>query len=148
MVISLEPQDSESTEVPRLNMGTILIAEDDMNLLDSIGDMLKIFGYDSILTKSGEELIERFNENKDRILLVLADIAMPPGITGIEAAKRIRESGSEVPIILSSAAHENHDLESLIRESVITGSLPKPYEVEVFEKLLQSILGSAPTIEP
>ena len=55
--------------------------------------------YDEV--SSGEEALERLSGGSYD--LVLLDQRMPPGLSGIEVAERLRGDGAEVPIVLYSA---------------------------------------------
>lgn len=50
---------------------------------------------------SGEEALERVGAGEFDV--VVLDYMMPPGMTGLDVARRLRESGEGVPIILCSA---------------------------------------------
>jgi CheY-like chemotaxis protein len=50
---------------------------------------------------SGEEALERMTDHPYD--LILLDQRMPPGMSGIEVAERLRSEGREVPIVLYSA---------------------------------------------
>ena len=50
---------------------------------------------------SGEEALERSGSRPYD--LILLDQRMPPGLSGIEVAERLRLEGSQVPIVLYSA---------------------------------------------
>jgi CheY-like chemotaxis protein len=50
---------------------------------------------------SGEEALDRAGSG--RYDLILLDQRMPPGMSGIEVAERIRGEGSDIPIVLYSA---------------------------------------------
>jgi len=56
---------------------TILLAEDDTQSRALIREVLERFGYTIIEAVDGEEAIEKFAEEKDRISLVILDVIMP-----------------------------------------------------------------------
>lgn len=78
---------------------TILVAEDEESLQDLAKDVLSRLGYKVLVARNGEEAIEIFDQNRDKIDLLLFDIVMPR-IGGAEAYQRIKESGVKVPLIL------------------------------------------------
>jgi CheY-like chemotaxis protein len=67
--------------------------------------MLSLFledeGMDFDEAASGEEALERIRTGEYD--LILLDQRMPPGLSGIEVAERLRDVGSPVPIVLYSA---------------------------------------------
>jgi DNA-binding response OmpR family regulator len=56
---------------------TILVTEDNEKIRKLFEVILKTQGYKVILAQDGEEAIEKFIENKDKIHLVLLDMIMP-----------------------------------------------------------------------
>ena len=86
-------------------MFTILIAEDDTDILELLTLYLENNSYNIILAKNGLEAWEIFKQNK--IDLILVDIVMPE-MNGYELIKKIR-SESEVPIIVMSAKNQDSD---------------------------------------
>ena len=86
-------------------MFTILIAEDDTDILELLTLYLENNSYKIILAKNGLEAWEIFKQNK--IDLILVDIVLPE-MNGYELIKKIR-SESEVPIIVMSAKNQDSD---------------------------------------
>ena len=78
----------------------ILVAEDD----DSNFKLIKaIIGKkcDIEWAKNGQEMVELFQQHQQRAKAMLMDIKMPV-MNGLEATKIIRESNTEIPIMLSA----------------------------------------------
>ncbi|MGK2905090.1 MAG: PAS domain S-box protein [Desulfuromonadales bacterium] len=68
------------TENDPLVMGgseTILVAEDNISLMQLSRIILESFGYRVITAKDGEEAIAKFTQNRERISLLLLDMIMP-----------------------------------------------------------------------
>lgn len=66
----------------------VLLVDDDELVLKTLAKFIKIYGYNVVLAKNGEEALRKVEElNFD---LVIVDVRMP-GIDGIETIKRIRE---------------------------------------------------------
>ena len=79
----------------------ILVAEDD----DSNFKLIKaIIGKkcDILWAKNGEEIIQLFNENREKAAAILMDIKMPI-MTGIEATVEIRKEDTEITISMQTA---------------------------------------------
>ncbi|MDY6843426.1 MAG: sigma-54 dependent transcriptional regulator [Thermodesulfobacteriota bacterium] len=81
----------------------ILIVEDDALIRWSLSRDLKNEGYDISLASSGEEALEKFEEELPD--LILLDIVLP-GINGIEVLKKIRELDAEAPVVMMTALEE------------------------------------------
>ncbi len=84
---------------------TILICDDDEDILSALEIYLKNEGYSVIKTVNGKEALEIAEKNC--IHLILLDIMMPI-MDGIQAAVKIR-AFSNVPIIFLSAKSEDTD---------------------------------------
>lgn len=71
---------------------TILVAEDNRELLDVIQLTLNAWGYTVIATQNGEEAIAKFCESPKNIDLLLLDIIMPKksGIDVLDATRSLR----------------------------------------------------------
>jgi len=73
--------------------------------------------FDEILIASdGKEGLKLFNENKERITLIISDITMP-NMNGIEMSRMIRKQNKDIPIILLTA----HDDASLVVNALNAG---------------------------
>ncbi|WP_026841813.1 response regulator [Citrifermentans bremense] len=79
---------------------TILVAEDDLYVLELVTSVLMQYGYCIIHAANGEEAVQKFQEN-DQIALVLMDIIMPV-MNGKEAAEKIRRLRPEARILFTS----------------------------------------------
>lgn len=85
---------------------TILIVEDEPNIVDILSFNLMKEGYETIEAYDGTTGLQLAKEqNPDLILL---DV-MLPGINGFEICKAIRASGSAVPILMLTAREEETD---------------------------------------
>jgi DNA-binding NtrC family response regulator len=78
----------------------ILVVDDDLRIVKTTCDILKIKGHEPISAYSGEEGVEKVKS--DRPDCVLMDIKMP-GISGVEAMKRMQEIVPALPVVLVTA---------------------------------------------
>ncbi len=81
-------------------MSRILIVEDDADIALPLRDDLALEGYEVEAVSDGETGLRRLKEN--RFDLLLLDV-MLPGIDGFEVCRRLRHSGSRLPILLLTA---------------------------------------------
>jgi CheY-like chemotaxis protein len=88
-------------EFPRGGTETILLAEDDPAVQKLTRLMLEESGYTVIAVNDGEEAVNAFRENKDRIRLLLFDLMMPKK-SGREAADEIRSIKPDVRVLFAS----------------------------------------------
>lgn len=88
-------------------MYTILICDDDEDIVSALKIFLSADGYKIVEAFNGEQAIEAVKAN-DEIQLILMDVMMP-GMSGVEAMIQIRSMGCNVPIILLTAKSEDSD---------------------------------------
>jgi DNA-binding response OmpR family regulator len=84
----------------------ILVVEDEPQMRAMLADNLEFEGYRVTVVPSGEEALEEFGHHG--FALVMIDV-MLPGISGFEVCRRLRGSGSHVPILLVTA--RTHELD-------------------------------------
>ncbi len=89
-------------------MKYVLIAEDESSIRDFVVINLRRNGYEVIEATNGEEAINKFNENSDKIDIVILDINMPI-IDGLEVCKYIRERSKRIGIIMLTARTQEMD---------------------------------------
>ena len=112
-------------------MFTILIAEDNANTARLMEVVLNQNGYDTLRAKDGMEALDVLESN--HIDLILLDIMMP-NMDGYEFTNILRESGSQIPILMVTAKDSQED----IRKGFLTGTddyMVKP--VDEMEMLLR-----------
>jgi DNA-binding response OmpR family regulator len=81
-------------------MKSILIVDDEKNLLKLYEKEFKEEGYGVVTASSGLEALEKIE--KGAFDLVILDIRMPE-VNGVDTLKKIMESGPKPPVILNSA---------------------------------------------
>lgn len=87
-------------------MATILIAEDDRRVRDSVGRALRLEGYEVLTANDGAAALDLIaREAPD---LVLLDISMP-NVDGLTVCRRLREGGDTTPVVMLTARHEIPD---------------------------------------
>lgn len=84
---------------------TILVCDDDKEIVEAISIYLKQEGYDVVPAYNGKEALQLMKEKE--IHLVILDIMMPE-LDGIHALLKLRENSS-IPVILLSAKSEDVD---------------------------------------
>jgi two-component system cell cycle sensor histidine kinase/response regulator CckA len=80
---------------------TILLAEDEKMVRDLTRNVLEEFGYRIITANDGQDAVEKYKENKDRINLLLFDLVMPKKM-GNEAYDEISAITPGVKVLFMS----------------------------------------------
>jgi len=111
-------------------MKKILIVEDNETNMYLISFILRKNNYEVIEARSGEDGVELAIKEKPD--LIIMDIQLP-GINGLEATKRIRESGAdgEISIVALTSYAMTGDREKALN-SGCSGYLEKPINPETF----------------
>ena len=86
-------------------MQTILVCDDDKEIVEAIEIYLQQEGYSVIKAYDGEQALQLLKENEVHFLII--DVMMPK-LDGIRATLKIREESS-IPIIILSAKTEDSD---------------------------------------
>jgi CheY-like chemotaxis protein len=127
---------SEIDRGPSLSQKTILVVDDDREILGLVSDYLCSLGYTVLTAESGVEGISAAEAHSAPIDLLLADVDLP-GMTGVEFAKYFLSRRSDVPLIFMSGLGGAQDLDSLPGEVEF---LPKPFSLaELAEKTIRLI---------
>ncbi len=84
---------------------TILVVDDDKDIVAAISKLLELDGYNIIKAYDGIEALEKLSENE--IHLILIDVMMPK-LDGLSTIMKIRAS-KNIPIIVLSAKSEDTD---------------------------------------
>ena len=115
----------------------ILVAEDD----DSNFKLIKaIIGKkcEILWAKNGEDIVNLFEENRDKAEAILMDIKMP-NINGLDATRAIREMSADVPVIAVSAyAYEKDKIAAI--ESGCNEFLTKPVSADLLKMTINKYL--------
>ncbi|NJC98836.1 MAG: response regulator transcription factor [Anaerolineae bacterium] len=110
----------------------ILLIEDEAEFADYLKRGLTYAGYRVRLAHSAEEGLEKFDQDRHRLLIL--DV-MLPGMNGMDACRRIREKGFTGPILMLTARNAIPD-RVLGLDSGADDYLVKPL---AFEELLARI---------
>jgi YesN/AraC family two-component response regulator len=113
----------------------ILIVDDDVDILESISNILKPANYNCKLTTSPNEAFELFK--KYHFDVIITDIKMPE-MDGKSLIKKIREINYDVRIIVVSAFCDQETTNSIINEHIFS-FFTKPLDIREFINKLREI---------
>jgi two-component system response regulator MprA len=85
----------------------ILVVDDERAVRDSLRRALELEGYEIELAADGNEALARL-ESSDEPDAVILDVLMP-GVDGLEVCRRLRRSGSSLPVLMLTARTEVED---------------------------------------
>jgi len=81
---------------------TILLVEDDAFLRASVRNTLTQFGYRVLDAINGNEALDVWKQHRDEIHLLLTDLVMPGGMTGIDLAGKLLKENPKLKVIYAS----------------------------------------------
>lgn len=85
---------------------TILIAEDDRRVRESLDRALGLEGYNVLTASDGARALELHQECSPDLLLL--DVSMP-NVDGLTVCRTVRSKGDDTPILMLTARHEVDD---------------------------------------
>ena len=110
----------------------ILVADDDVAVLDTTVVFLEFFGYDVIFAKDGFEAISLFEKHHPD--LVFLDVKMPK-MDGYEAFFKLHEQFPNAKVILMTA-HADYSKWDDAKNLGALELIEKPYSAELLKKLV------------
>ncbi|MEK7850463.1 MAG: response regulator, partial [Deltaproteobacteria bacterium] len=117
---------------------TVLMAEDDATVRKLSKTLLETFGYKVIEAVDGEDAVEKFMENKDKIQLVILDVIMPKK-NGKEAYDLIRKAESGVKtLFMSGYTADDTKRRGILEEGL--DFVSKPISPSAFLKKVREVL--------
>ena len=82
----------------------IMVVDDERAVRESLRRALELEGYEIELAEDGRQALERLDADAEPDALIL-DVLMP-GPDGLEVCRRLRRSGSRVPVLMLTARDE------------------------------------------
>jgi PAS domain S-box-containing protein len=122
--------------------GTILIMDDEAVIRETLGLVLRSFGYSVVSTSNGKEAVECFlaETKADRRLAgLIFDLTVPGGMGGREAIKEIRKVNAKIPAFVASG-YTDDPVMANPREFGFTASIGKPFTRDELGKMLDSYM--------
>jgi PAS domain S-box-containing protein len=117
---------------------TILFVDDEDMVIDIGEKILKDWGYTVLLARSGNEAIEIYEKNKDKIDLVILDMIMPD-ISGGETYDRMKEINPQIKVLLSSGYSINGQAKEILKRGC-NGFIQKPLNLKPLSQKIREIL--------
>ena len=120
-----------------MNDITVLVVDDESRMRKLIKDFLMQKGYHILEAGDGEEALKVFEENSNKISLILLDVMMPK-LDGWSVLRQIRQT-SKVPIMMLTARGEEQD-ELFGFELGVDEYISKPFSPKILVARVEAIL--------
>jgi len=116
---------------------TILIADDNDEVLAMIDLLLNKLGYRVLQAKNGLEAVEIYRSQSKEISMVVLDVVMPL-MGGVDASKQIRQMNPDARILfLTGYNPDNNAGEGELRTEAV---VMKPFKVNAFSQKISEIM--------
>jgi len=142
---STEQVETRIIAAPEILKGreTILIVDDEPMISEVTKELLEQLGYRAIVAGSGQEAIDIFSKDWDRIDLVIMDMIMP-GLSGGETFDLMKAIKPDVKVILSSGYSVNGMAVEIMNRG-IKAFIQKPFRLEDISRRIREVFDGAPT---
>ncbi|HKO87291.1 MAG TPA: ATP-binding protein [Burkholderiales bacterium] len=120
-----------------LASGRVLLVEDNPEVADATRLLLEQLGYDVEIELSAEEALKRLEKDIDWVLVV-SDVLMPQGISGIGLAQALHASDLQLPILLITG------YTAQLEQAKTAGMrvLGKPFDAIALRKAIDEVLAA------
>ena len=115
----------------------ILVVDDESRIRKLLRDFFTAKGYQILEAEDGEKAIEVFEENRNKIKLILLDVMMPK-LDGWSVLRKIRQE-SNLPVIMLTARGEEQD-ELFGFELGVDEYISKPFSPKILVARVEAIL--------
>ena len=122
----------------------VLVVDDELTMQVLASTILQKLGHEAESVASGEEAVEKYEEayeEGNQFSVVVMDLALPGGISGLEASIAIKQIDPNAKIIVSSGYLEQQARGAAL-EHGFAGMLPKPYTADRLASELRWVLKS------
>lgn len=117
---------------------TILVVDDESRMRKLIKDFLIQKNYNILEAEDGEKALKVYQENKEKIDLILLDVMMPK-LDGWSVLRNIRQENKKLPIIMLTARAEEQD-ELFGFELEVDEYITKPFSPKILVARVGAIL--------
>lgn len=135
-------QDIASVQASRPGRPIVMLVDDEPALLTVGSAILSTLDLNIVAARSGEEALLTV-AGPDKPSLILLDLAMPGGMSGLEAFDALHEKYPQIPIIACSGFFGD-GAEDMCQHLGFAGMLPKPYTADSLVSVVRRVLMQQP----
>jgi two-component system, cell cycle sensor histidine kinase and response regulator CckA len=119
---------------------TVLLVEDEESVRRLASQALQRYGYRVIEAANGRAALEAWGLHGDAVHLLLTDIVMPEGMTGLELVERLRQRKPGLRVLISSGYGPDAAPAGAPAD---VAYIPKPYRAEALAAAVRASLDKA-----
>ncbi len=127
--------EGKAPEAPLMGEGTVLLVDDEEAIVAVMKEMM---GYQVLVADNGRDALRVFEENRDRIDLVILDMIMP-GLSGGDTFNGLKKIAPQVKVILASGYSLNSEAAAIMARGC-RGFLQKPVNMETLSRKVREAL--------
>ncbi len=110
---------------------TILLVDDDIDLLENTAYMIKSIGYDVVTAEDGQDAVLKYKDIRPD--LTIMDIKMPK-MDGFDAFFKIKQFDAEAKVVLITAFSIDEKKHLRAKSMSLLTTINKPYSFEQLEE--------------
>jgi PAS domain S-box-containing protein len=143
--VAQSAQPSMTPEKSPLRTGheTILLAEDEPMLRRVTARGLRRLGYRVLEAANGREALHTLEQSGEEVALLLSDMVMPEGLSGIDLARTLRDRQPGLKVIICTGYSAEMLTQGIPAEKDIV-LLQKPYQFEALSAAIRQCLDAPP----
>ena len=123
-------------------MRTILVVDDEQEILNFVQSALNRMGFSVVLALSGDIALDLFGKLSDPIDLLLTDVVMP-GISGPMLVDRMLAMQPSLPVLFMSGYDDRQVVQRYVLKEGFA-LLPKPFTLEALHDKVHELVPVAP----
>lgn len=117
---------------------TILLVDDEKTVSEVMEKALTLTGYKVLLARGGEEALEVYRNNQNRIDVVVLDMIMP-GMNGGKVFDQLRQMDPGVSVILSTGYSKDGEASHIMTRGC-NGFLQKPFGIKELSQKIREVI--------
>jgi DNA-binding NtrC family response regulator len=126
-----------SATTQKVNLWILLVDDEDI-VLEVGAQMLEKIGYSVFKAKNGKSAVDIFRQNRERISLVILDLAMPE-MDGEATFELLKEIQPEVKVLISSGVCMPEDVGDQLKYGC-SGFIQKPFNMNNLSLRVEEIV--------
>ena len=132
----------QERKLPREILGgkeTVLLVDDEETIVEVIEKALLLTGYKVLVARGGEEAVQVFQKNRERIDIVILDMIMP-GMGGGKVFDALRAIQPGVKVVLSSGYSIDGEASQIMARGC-NGFIQKPFGIKELSQKIREVMG-------
>jgi len=119
--------------------GSILVADDAIEVRETIASVLESFGLLVIQASDGVDALEKFQAHQHDISLVISDIVMPK-MDGVDSVLEMRKTHPELPVIFITGYDAPKEKTCKVLDNETSLLLNKPFKTAELSSLVTKLI--------